>query len=77
MACRAWPWPSSLWSSPGNHARPGGTAAADLLRRRVGRSSVCNGCSCSPPIHRDDDEARKYLESVRWPDGPACPHSAP
>ena len=22
----------------------------------------------------DDDAAREYLESVRWPDGPVCPH---
>lgn len=24
----------------------------------------------------DDAEARKYLESVRWPNGPVCPHCA-
>lgn len=22
----------------------------------------------------DEDAAREYLESIRWPDGPACPH---
>ncbi len=22
----------------------------------------------------DDDAAREYLESVRWPEGPVCPH---
>jgi hypothetical protein len=21
-----------------------------------------------------EDEAREYLEAIRWPDGPACPH---
>lgn len=26
------------------------------------------------PIFTDADEARKHLESVRWPDGPYCPH---
>ena len=26
------------------------------------------------PIYRDNDAARRYLESVRWPDGPYCPH---
>jgi transposase-like protein len=26
------------------------------------------------PHFIDKDEARKYLESVRWPDGPFCPH---
>lgn len=26
------------------------------------------------PYFHDDAEARKYLESVRWPNGPVCPH---
>lgn len=26
------------------------------------------------PYFHDDDAAREYLESVRWPDGPVCPH---
>lgn len=26
------------------------------------------------PHFHDDDKAREYLESVRWPDGPVCPH---
>ncbi len=26
------------------------------------------------PIFQDADKAREYLESVRWPDGPSCPH---
>ena len=26
------------------------------------------------PHFHDDDAARAYLESVRWPDGPVCPH---
>jgi transposase-like protein len=26
------------------------------------------------PEFTDDASARAYLESVRWPDGPACPH---
>lgn len=26
------------------------------------------------PIFHDENEARKALEAVRWPDGPVCPH---
>jgi transposase-like protein len=26
------------------------------------------------PIFTDEEEARKHLESVRWPNGPVCPH---
>lgn len=26
------------------------------------------------PRFRDDEAARKHLESIRWPDGPICPH---
>ena len=26
------------------------------------------------PIYADADKAREYLESIRWPDGPICPH---
>jgi len=26
------------------------------------------------PIFTDETKAREYLESVRWPDGPFCPH---
>jgi transposase-like protein len=26
------------------------------------------------PHFRNDDEARKLLESIRWPNGPVCPH---
>lgn len=26
------------------------------------------------PRFTDETEARKYLESLRWPDGPVCPH---
>lgn len=28
----------------------------------------------SNPIFQDKEKAREYLESVRWPDGPFCPH---
>ena len=28
----------------------------------------------SAPRFRDDDAAREYLEGLRWPDGPICPH---
>jgi transposase-like protein len=24
--------------------------------------------------HERDDEARRYFEQIRWPDGPVCPH---
>ena|SRR6185437_3808286 len=30
--------------------------------------------SLNAPHFHDDDKAREYLESVRWPDGPVCPH---
>src|SRR5712672_395435 len=26
------------------------------------------------PYFHDDAKARQYLESVRWPNGPVCPH---
>lgn len=26
------------------------------------------------PHFHDEDKAREYLESIRWPDGPVCPH---
>jgi transposase-like protein len=26
------------------------------------------------PIYNDTDKAREYLEAVRWPEGPVCPH---
>lgn len=28
----------------------------------------------SAPHFRDDEAARKFLEGILWPDGPACPH---
>jgi transposase-like protein len=28
----------------------------------------------SGPEFRDEDTARKYLEKLRWPTGPVCPH---
>jgi transposase-like protein len=28
----------------------------------------------SDPVFTDADEARKFLESKRWPNGPVCPH---
>ena len=28
----------------------------------------------SNPIYHDSDAARLYLEAIRWPDGPNCPH---
>ncbi|MGC4029057.1 MAG: IS1595 family transposase [Steroidobacteraceae bacterium] len=30
--------------------------------------------SLSAPYFHDDAKAREYLESVRWPNGPVCPH---
>src|SRR3990172_4066384 len=26
------------------------------------------------PQYRDEDAAREYIEKMRWPDGPVCPH---
>ncbi len=31
-------------------------------------------CDLSNPIYHDKDKARQHLESIRWPDGPICPH---
>lgn len=28
----------------------------------------------SAPYFSDDNKARKYLEKIRWPNGPVCPH---
>lgn len=28
----------------------------------------------SAPYFHNEDKAREYLESLRWPDGPVCPH---
>src|SRR5258708_14385170 len=30
--------------------------------------------SLNAPHFHDDDAAREYLQSIRWPDGPVCPH---
>ena len=30
--------------------------------------------SLTSPYFHDDDKAREYLESVRWANGPVCPH---
>lgn len=31
-------------------------------------------CDLTAPQFTDEDKAREYLEALRWPDGPACPH---
>lgn len=31
-------------------------------------------CDLSAPRFHDADKAREFLEQVRWPDGPICPH---
>ena len=31
-------------------------------------------CDLSKPIYHDKNKAREHLESIRWPDGPICPH---
>lgn len=31
-------------------------------------------CDLTNPIYNDPDAAREHLESIRWPDGPFCPH---
>ena len=31
-------------------------------------------CDLTHPIYNNPDVARKHLESIRWPDGPICPH---
>jgi len=31
-------------------------------------------CDLTAPIYTDADKAREYLEAIRWPEGPICPH---
>lgn len=31
-------------------------------------------CDLTNPIFTDESKAREYLEAVRWPNGPICPH---
>ena len=31
-------------------------------------------CNIAAPQFQDPDKARAYLEALRWPDGPFCPH---
>jgi transposase-like protein len=31
-------------------------------------------CDLTAPHFQDADKAREYLENLRWPDGPVCPH---
>lgn len=31
-------------------------------------------CGINNPIFQNEQDAREHLESVRWPDGPFCPH---
>ena len=31
-------------------------------------------CDINNPIFQNEDSAREYLEAVRWPEGPFCPH---
>ena len=31
-------------------------------------------CDLTNPIFTDENEARKHLENLRWPNGPVCPH---
>jgi len=31
-------------------------------------------CDLTAPIFTDEDAARKHFETLRWPDGPICPH---
>ena len=28
----------------------------------------------SNPVYSDEDAARTHIESIRWPNGPVCPH---
>jgi transposase-like protein len=31
-------------------------------------------CDLQNPIYNDDNKSREHLESLRWPNGPICPH---
>ena len=31
-------------------------------------------CEMTAPQFQDADKAREYLEALRWPNGPFCPH---
>ena len=33
-----------------------------------------NKAAFQAPYFHDGDKAREYLESIRWPEGPVCPH---
>ena len=45
--------------------------AAPGPARTIGGTPMCD---LSSPIFADENEARRHLEKVRWPDGPICPH---
>src|SRR5258707_11641428 len=41
-----------------------------MVRKRV----LAMTCDLTAPIFTDEDAARKHFETLRWPDGPICPH---
>src|SRR5690349_4507170 len=38
---------------------------------KMGQEHIMN---LTDPIFHDEDLAREHLETIRWPDGPYCPH---
>jgi transposase-like protein len=40
------------------------------------REKIMANALFTEPRFTDDDAAREHLESIRWPDGPVCPHCA-
>jgi transposase-like protein len=40
----------------------------------MGGKSLPMSTAMNAPYFHDDQKAREYLESVRWPNGPVCPH---
>src|SRR5438552_10102788 len=44
------------------------------MRKKVKRPLKKEKGSILEPQFHDEDAAREFLETARWPDGPVCPH---
>lgn len=44
------------------------------MRKRPKQPRKKEDGSLLEPHFQDEDKAREYLEAMRWPDGPVCPH---
>lgn len=60
---------------PETFERVGVHVAAHPLAHEInGCMPVAEFAQVNSPYFHDDDAAREYLQSIRWPDGPVCPH---